>query len=141
MTINNYFFVRMYVNMFILYTSTCITHDLSFSYFCVLFLILVEGKGDLSFWTCFQSQLLYVALKICSNQIIYIDYMGSAYEHKLFYFGTLGNTITVLLLLTAMALKMKTNPTGDSWKVNKIHSTPCSNFQTTMRTFGRLVLN
>ena len=39
--------------------------------------------------------------------------MGSAYEHKLFYFGTLGNTITVLLLLTAMALKMKTNPTRE----------------------------
>ena len=25
-------------------------------------------NGDLSFWTCAQSQLLYVAIKICSNQ-------------------------------------------------------------------------
>ena len=27
-----------------------------------------KGEDDLSYWTCVQSQLLYVAIKICSNQ-------------------------------------------------------------------------
>ena len=28
-----------------------------------------NGEDDLGYWTCVQSQLLYVAIKICSNQI------------------------------------------------------------------------
>ena len=50
--------------------STYIIHDLSFSYFLwtsyisySMYKLFVLGEGDLSFWTCAQSQLLYIAIK------------------------------------------------------------------------------
>ena len=53
--------------------STYFTHGLSIIIFFLctscnsMYKSFIYGEGDLSFWTCAQSQLLYVAINICSN--------------------------------------------------------------------------
>ena len=60
--------------------STCITHDISFSYFFVLLIFLcinyLYRERTIQVFELVSNpigQLLYVAIKICSNQNIYIQ--------------------------------------------------------------------
>ena len=44
--------------------------DINIYHIIILYPLIYKGEDDLSYWTCVQSQLLYVAIKICSNQIL-----------------------------------------------------------------------